>query len=135
MAKATSHPSIPGPRESRRTVDLGPFTKIPNKLFGSGKAAALGPSATLLYVALCEQANRAANTVFSISDRSLAADTGLAARTICDARKRLQEQKMLSVTRQNGRSYSYSLFKCDLLWIQRTERQRPTRKPRAKYAT
>jgi hypothetical protein len=115
-------------------VDIGPFSKIPNRLFGSGTAAILGTSATLLFVALCEHANRNSSNIFSASDRALAADTGLSPRTICEARKALQERSLLSVERMEGRSYSYTLLKRELGWVPVKDRQREKRKPRALHA-
>lgn len=116
------------------SVDIGPYTQIPNKLFGSGTAAILGPSATLLWVALCEHANRNSENTFSVSDKSLASDTTLSPRTICDARKVLRERGFLKAERQKGTSYSYTLLPCKLGWVPVKERLREKRKPRALHA-
>ena len=120
--------------ESRPNVDIGPYTKIPNKLFGSGTAAILGPSATLLLVALCEHANRKSGNTFASSDRALAADTGLSSRKICDARKILQELRLLNATRREGTSYTYTLPKYDLQWVPIRDRPRAKQKPRGLHA-
>ena len=115
-------------------VDIGPYTKIPNKLFGSGTAAILGTSATLLLVALCEHANRKGCNPFSSSDKALAADTGLSTRKICDARKRLQELRLLDATRREGASYTYSLPKYDMAWVPIRDRPRAKQKARGPHA-
>ena len=53
-------------------VDIGlAFCKFPNRLFASGTAAKVGRVAALLYLALCECANREfpyASNTFSVSD-------------------------------------------------------------------
>ncbi len=67
-------------------IQIGAFSKIPNKFFGSGTAARIGPSASIMFLALFEVANRKGASSFSISDRTLAADTGVATRTIVEAR-------------------------------------------------
>jgi hypothetical protein len=113
------------------TVEIGFFSKIPRQFFGSGFAAKLGVSASLLFLALCEHANRNSANSFAVSDRALAADTGLAPRTICDARKCLIEAKLISCTRENGRSFTYTLSKYEFRWIGLNERHRPKRRARA----
>lgn len=115
-------------------VDIGSFTKIPNRFFGSGKAAALGSSASLLYIALCERANRDGSNSFKASDRTIAADTGLSPRTIFDARKRLIENQLVSCNRGEGESYFYTLGALTLPWVPVKQRPRAKRKPRALHA-
>jgi hypothetical protein len=116
-------------------VDVGPYTKIPNRFFGSGTAAKLGSSASLVYLALCEHANRDSNNTFKASDRALASETGLGTRTICDARKRLCERGLVSISRSEGQSYVYTISKPSLEWVPLTQRLRTKRKPRALRAT
>ncbi len=123
-----------GGRGSTPRVDIGPFTKIPHRLFGSGRAALLGPSATLLLIALCDHANRNGGNTFSASDRALAADTALSPRTIFNARKRLREFQMLSAERENGRSYRYTLPKFEMDWVPIKDRPRAKKRARALYA-
>jgi hypothetical protein len=112
------------------SADIGLFSKMPNKFFGSGTAARLRPSASILFLALCEHVNQKGEISFSVSDRTLAADTGLSARTICEARKRLLEQKLLLCSRDKGNSFTYTLRKYELPWIPVKDRLRPMRKPR-----
>jgi hypothetical protein len=113
------------------TVEIGPFTKIPNKFFGSGTAAMLGQSASLFFLALCEHANRNSDLTFKSSDKALASDTGLGTRTICDARKRLREKGLITCERASGQSFVYTLVVLSLMWVPVSERPRQKRKPRA----
>jgi hypothetical protein len=117
------------------SVDIGRFTKIPNRLFGSGTARNLKPSATLLYVALCDHANRNGSNTFKASDRALESDTTLSTRTICDARKRLREKGLITCTRAEGQSYVYTLPVPSWSWVPVAERPRMKLKPRAYRAT
>lgn len=115
-------------------VEIGGFTKIPNKFFGSGTARMLKPSASLLYVALCEHANRDGKNTFKTSDNALASETTLSTRTICDARKRLIEKGLISCTREKGQSYFYTILSPSLKWVPLAERRRVKLKPRALHA-
>lgn len=116
-------------------VEIGPYTKIPNRLFGSGLAAKLGSSATIVYVALCDHANRDGKNTFKASDRAIAADTGISERTIVDARKALVEHGLIQCARENGQSYVYTLLaQKDLIWVPIKNRSRQKCKPRAIHA-
>ena len=83
----------------------------PNRFFGSGMAARLGPSAAFIYLALCDQANRNSNVSFKASEKALASETTIAPRTICNARKKLIEFGLISCKREKGRSHVYTLLK------------------------
>jgi hypothetical protein len=121
-------------RRGSKGPDLGSYTKIPSKLFGSGTVAALGSTVILVYVALCEHANRFESNSFKASDRALASETGFGTRTIHEARKTLIENGMISVARENGQSYTYTLCALSLKWIPLNERPRPKRQPRALHS-
>jgi Helix-turn-helix domain len=112
-------------------VDIGPYSKIPSKFFGSGMAATLRTSASLLYLALCEHANRNSSNVFKASDKALAADTGLGTRTICNARKRLIEYCLISCSRETGQSHKYTMARLRFEWKPVKERPRSKLRPRA----
>ena len=118
-------------RANPMPVDIGNFSKMPNLFFGSGWAARLGLSPTVLFLALCEQANRNSANAFAVSDRALASDTGLGPRTICDARKCLVEEGLISCAREKGRSFTYTLSKYEFRWMGIKDRPRAKRKPRA----
>ena len=134
MANSEARPSL-GSDKPRPTVDIGPYSKIPNKFFGSGVAAQLGPSAALLFIALCEHANRNGSLSFKASDAALASDTGLSPRTISPARKRLMELRLVSCDRRDGRSYIYTLTKYEFTWQPVRERPRLKCNPRALHAS
>lgn len=134
-SRAPIHACRNGHGGETSTVEIGPFTKIPNKFFGSGKAAMLGPSASLLFLALCEHANRNSHVTFKASDKALASETTIAPRTICNARKKLLEYGLISYTRQKGQSYVYTLLKPSWEWKPLKERPRRALKPRALYAS
>jgi len=121
--------------QGRQALDIGGYAKFPNRLFGSGMAARLGPSATLIYLALCDHANRKSEMSFSASDNALAGDTGIAPRTIFNARKKLIEYGLISCEREKGRSHIYTLLKPSWEWKPLKERPRRTLKPRALHAS
>ena len=124
-----------GVKRRQQPVEIGPFTKLPNQLFSSGMARILKPSATVLYAALCETANRhGRGNTFKTSDKALASETALSPRNICDARKRLLEQGMITVTREKGQSYVYTLTLQSLKWVGLAERPRIKLQPRAYHA-
>lgn len=132
--KSTRGPgSFNGKRQAG--VDIGQYTKIPNRFFSSGMAARLGPSAGYLYIALCDHANRHSSNSFKASDKALASDTSLASRTICDLRKKLTEYGIISWTREKGQSHVYTLLKPSLEWKPLKERHRRILKPRALHAS
>src|ERR1700733_2272223 len=113
-----------------RYIEIGGFTKIPYRLFSSGEAARLTPSVALLLIALFDHANRNRGLTFRVSDRTLAADTNLAPRTICDGRKRLIERKWLLCSRNPGQSYQYILQIPELVWVPQKARPRGQCRPR-----
>jgi hypothetical protein len=113
------------------SVEIGPYSKFPSKLFGSGIAATLGASTSIVFLALCEHANRNNSNVFKASDRALASDTGLGTRTICEARKKLIEHDLIYCSRESGQSYKYTLKTQSLKWKPLKERPRQKGKPRA----
>ena len=112
-------------------VEIGPYSKIPCKFFSSGMASNLGPAASLVFLALCEHANRHGDNSFKASDKALASETGYSPRKICDARKRLIERRLISCSRQEGQSYVYTLTSYSFIWVQLEDRLRKKRKPRA----
>jgi len=120
----------------QRSVDIGPFARFPNKLFGSGMARKIGISACVLYFALCENANRnrEPSNTFKASDKALASETGLSPRTLRDARIKLYENRLVSYSREPGQSYIYTLIRQELKWLPRSERPRLKQKRRAMAA-
>jgi hypothetical protein len=116
-------------------VEIGLYSAMPSKFFSSGTAARLGPAASLVFLALCENANRHEKNQFKASDRALASETGYSPRKICDARKRLIEHGLISCTRQEGQSFEYTLPAYSFDWVRLENRLRKKRKPRALYSS
>jgi hypothetical protein len=116
-------------------VEIGPFSKMPSKFFGSSMAASLGPAASLFFLALCEHANRHEENQFKASDRALASETGYSPRKICDARKRLTERGLIFCSRQEGRSFEYTLPVYSFNWVKLENRLRKKHKARALYGS
>jgi hypothetical protein len=127
-------PRGPMPVKGKQPVDVGPYTQIPNRFFGSGMAARLGPSAGYIYIALCEHANRNSSVTFKASDKALASETTIAPRTICNARKKLIECGLISCEREKGKSHTYRLLKLSWEWKPLKERPRTKLRPRALHA-
>jgi len=126
------------PEPSRaQPFDIGQWARFPNRFFSSGLASRIGPSASLLYLALCENANRPQppSNTFKASDRALASETGLSTRTIRDVRITLMENGLIEYAREPGQSYTYTLLRQELKWLNLAERPRQKRKPRAMAAT
>jgi len=122
------------PKQAR--VDIGPFAKFPNKFFSSGMARKVGRSGSLLYFALCENANRyrVPSNTFKASDKALASETGLSPRTMRNVRIKLWENGLVEYSREPGESYTYTLLPQCLKWLKRTERLRHKQQPRAMFA-
>jgi hypothetical protein len=99
-------------------------------------ARQVGPSASLLYFALCEIANRDRDhsNTFKKSDKFLAKETGLSPRTIRNVRIKLWENGLVECRRENGQSYTYTLLPQKLPWVPNAARLREKRKPRAMAA-
>jgi hypothetical protein len=115
-------------------VELGRYFKVPKGVFQSGLAARLGSSAMTVYVALCEHANRKNSNTFVASDKALAADSGVAERTIRGVRTKLVQAKLITIRRELGQSYTYTLLPISSDWVPIKERPRQPCKPRALYA-
>jgi DNA-binding transcriptional ArsR family regulator len=133
----TGGPSVPVTKRAGR-VELGPYFTVPKVLIQSGIAGRIGPYATVVYIALCEHANRGKRedqNTFSVSDRALAADTGIAERTIRNHRTKLVEQGLISCRRDTGQSYIYTILLLPSEWVPIKDRPRKKRKRRALHAS
>lgn len=137
--------NLQSPAQSRKggltqrhaSVDIGDYARFPNKLFGSGLARKLGPSATLLYLVLCEAANRNSKglNTCSVRDDQLAWETGLGTRTIRDKRTKLVESGLVQIHREPGQKYIYTLLPQDLKWLKVKDRApRQKKQPRGMHA-
>jgi hypothetical protein len=118
-------------------VELGPYFTVPKGLIYGGIAGRIGPHATAVYIALCEHANRGKRedqNTFSVSDRALASDTGVAERTIRDIRTKLMEHYLIRCERRAGQSYSYTLLSLTETFIRIEDRPRQIKRRRALHA-
>jgi len=124
------------PEAQKPKLNIGPWARFPNKFFGSGMARKVGASASVLYFALCENANRdrQPSNTFKASDKALASETDLSPRTIRNARNKLIDNGLISCSRKPGESFTYTLLRQDLKWLKRSKRPRQKRKPRAMAA-
>ncbi|HUV96559.1 MAG TPA: hypothetical protein VMV98_03735 [Acidobacteriaceae bacterium] len=121
--------------QRQKSLDVGPFARFPNKFFGSGMARKLGPSASVLYIALCEHANREPSNTFGARDGDLAWETGLSPRTIRNVRIKLSENRLVECRREPGQKYTYTLLRPELRWFKLAERPpRQKLKPRGMAA-
>jgi hypothetical protein len=125
---------VPKGVDADTTVKIGGFTKIPSKFFGGGMARELKPSAALIYLALCEHANRNSSNSFKVSDRAISSETTFASGTICDARKKLVENGLITCTRAEGQSHSYTLTDPKLKWVPLADRPRVKLRPRGRVS-
>lgn len=127
-----------GPEPQReRPFDIGQFARFPNRFFGSGMARKLGSSAIVLYIALCEHANRSreSSNTFEARDRDLAWETDLSPRTFRNARIKLLENDLVVYRHDPGQKYTYTLLRPELKWFKVAERlPRQKRKPRGMAA-
>jgi hypothetical protein len=112
----------------------GAFFQMHNRLFGSGMAAKLRCSAGRLYTALCSMANQKSAGTFSVSDQTLANDTGMGRRTIVEARKKLLKFELIESSISPGQSTVYTLKNPSLEWMPVKERPRLQCKERGKSA-
>ena len=131
--KASTVGTMPA-KDEKHSVDIGQFTKIPNRLFSSGTARDLKPSATLLYVALCDHANRNGSNHSRLPTRHSHLDTTLSPRTICDARKKLDRKETDCRHARKGPSYFYTLTVQKLDRVPLPKRPRLKLQPRAYHA-
>ena len=115
--------------------ELGPYFRVPKGVMVNGIAGRIGPAALAVYVALCEHANRRNGNIVHVSDKTLAADTRVAERTIREARTKLLVEKLISFTREPGQSYTYTLLLVPDVWTPVEKRYRKPKMPRALHAT
>jgi hypothetical protein len=116
----------------QQAVDVGRFFQVPYRLFSSGLGAKIGPSAGWLYMALLSHANDNHSLTFAVSSKALASDTGMAPRTIGEAKKKLKELGLIEYSAEPGHKERYTLKKPELERVKRDERPRKKQKPRGR---
>jgi hypothetical protein len=84
---------------------------VPHAVMRSGLWAKMRPSEWGLYVALMHDSERYRTKEMERTDAQMSKWTGLGKRTLCEARKRLQERGLVWCKRGRGNVYRYLL--CD----------------------
>jgi hypothetical protein len=85
------------------------FFGVPQFVVRSGLWANMKPSVRCLYVSLLHESERRSTRQFKIKDSDLERLSGLATRTISDARKKLQELGLILYRSGAGNIYTYTI--------------------------
>lgn len=125
-------PDSPGGRpRNLAEIWLGPYFTVPKGLFSSGIGASMGPSAIAVYTALCHHLNdsrrREQQHTVAVSDKALAADTGVSERNLRNIRIKLSASQLVKIFREPGQSYRYTLQSVEWQRIKLEDRLRPKR--------
>jgi hypothetical protein len=87
------------------------FFGLHQQVLRSGLWASLRPGEKDLYVYLMEESERFCTLVLKRTDAEIQAAVGTASRTLCNARKRLQEHGLIECRSGDGNKYTYTI--CD----------------------
>jgi len=90
---------------------IGRFFGMPQELVRSGIWKQMRPGEKDLYTCLMHRSERYRNRRLTVSDEEVRGEVGAAARTLCNARKKLQERGLITYEREKGGRYTYEL--CD----------------------
>lgn len=82
---------------------------FPHFVIRSGVWAEMKPSEQSLYVCLLHESERCSTREIQRTDSSVCLLTGLSSRTLCNARKKLQERGLLVCRRAHGNIYIYTI--------------------------
>ncbi len=93
------------------TVMIGRFFGLPQELIRRGIWKQMKPGEIDLYTCLAHRSERNRNRKLMVSDAEVHEEVGTAARTLCNARKKLQERGLIKYERERGGRYTYEL--CD----------------------
>jgi hypothetical protein len=88
---------------------LQSFFGVDPHVFRSGLWAKLRPGAKDLYLFLMEESERLCTREITATDEQVRNMVGAASRTLCDARKKLQEHGLIWHKRTQGNKYKYSI--------------------------
>jgi hypothetical protein len=94
--------------ESRLTVMLDSFFGIHPWVVRSGLWAKLKPGEVNLYIYLLEESERRCTRQLTVTDEEVRT-VGTAPRTLCNARKKLQEYGLIHYKRGEGNKYTYTI--------------------------
>jgi len=90
---------------------IGRFFGMPQELFRNGIWKQMKPGEKDLYTCLAHRSERSRNRRLTVSDAEMYEEAGVAPRTCCNARKKLQELGLIEYERERGGRYTYEL--CD----------------------
>jgi hypothetical protein len=82
---------------------------IPQHVIRSGLWSRMKPSQQSLYVCLMHESERCSTRLLRRTDSCLCELSGLSSRAFCDARKKLQELRLIQCNRGTGNIYAYTL--------------------------
>jgi hypothetical protein len=82
---------------------------IPQHVIRSGLWASMKPSQQSLYICLMHESERCSTRLLRRTDGSLCELSGLSSRAFCNARKKLQEFRLVQCHRSTGNIYAYTL--------------------------
>lgn len=91
------------------TVMFYGYFGIPQQVLRTGLWAKMKPSEQNLYVCLMHESERYSTRQITRSDMTLCALSGLSSRAFCNARKRLQEFRLIECRRGRGNVYRYTI--------------------------
>src|SRR5271166_82338 len=93
------------------TVMLDRFFGVHPEIVRSGVLTEMGEGEIRLYLALMERSEYRRNRELTLTDEEIRKRVGLAPRTSCNARKKLQERGLIRCKRTTGNKYRYTI--CD----------------------
>jgi len=94
------------------TVMIDRFFGLPQQVIRSGLWKAMRSSEKDLYVFLMQESERCCTRQVHCTDAEITKAVGLKPRTLCNARKKLQERGLIACARHQGNKYEYTI--CDL---------------------
>jgi hypothetical protein len=95
--------------ESLLTVMIDSFFGVHPWVIRSGLWAKLKPGEVNLYIYLLEQSERFCTRQIRATDAQIEMAVGTASRTLCNARKKLQENGLIRYERGQGNKYAYTI--------------------------
>ena len=91
------------------TVMIDSFFGVHPSLLRSGLWARMKPGEKDLYLYLMEESERCCTRVITATDPQVTRSVGTASRTLCNARKRLQEYGLIQYQSGHGNKYTYTI--------------------------
>jgi hypothetical protein len=87
------------------------FFGVPQEIIRNGLFARMKPGEVNLYVYLAHESERYSSRRIKRTDAQITEGAGVASRTLCNARKKLQEYGLIQVAKADGNKYIYTF--CD----------------------